>query len=139
MTTKKTNQIVLLTIGLLVCIVFTMICFTNSIACSGCGENVTGEYWSTEGRDKQYCKTCCIQKNIVWPAYMDEYAENVDNNARNVLLIVEVLAFVGGIFLIKKSDENPFETEPNKDLGYNKCDKTGKKRNEAWYKRAGDL
>ena len=101
MSVQQKRYTILLSFIMVICLVLTALLLTNSIECGNCGKKITGKYYITVF-DDFYCKDCGKEYYIGWPGDLDNVSDKVDNTLRNILILVELVGFIGAILVVNK-------------------------------------
>lgn len=102
MNRKQKQLTILLSFILVLCIVMTSLLLSNSIQCTSCKKSVTEKYILSVDSDP-YCEKCGENYYHGWPGGADNFSVQVNNTLRNILIIAEILIFIGALVLVNKS------------------------------------
>lgn len=101
MSEKQKKQTISLAVIMVICVVLTSLLLSNSLQCADCDKKITGKYYISLS-ERPYCKDCGAEYYRVFPGELDNITDRVDNTARNILVIVELIGFIGAMVVINK-------------------------------------
>lgn len=100
MSDQKRKNIILVTC-MIICIVLTSLLLSNSLQCADCYKKITGKYYISLS-ERPYCKDCGAEYYRGFPGDLDNITDRVNNTARNILVIVELIGFIGAMVITNK-------------------------------------
>ncbi len=100
MSDQKRKNIILVTC-MIICVVLTSLLLSNSLQCADCDKKITGKYYISLS-ERPYCKDCGAEYYRGFPGDLDNITDRVDNTARNILVIVELVGFIGAMVVVNK-------------------------------------
>ena len=101
MSEKQKKQTISLAVIMVICVVLTSLLLSNSLQCADCDKKITGKYYISLS-ERPYCKECGAEYYRGFPGDLDNITDRVDNTARNILVIVELIGFIGAMVVINK-------------------------------------
>lgn len=101
MSEKQKKQTISLAVIMVICVVLTSLLLSNSLQCADCDKKITGKYYISLS-ERPYCKDCGAEYYRGFPGDLDNITDRVDNTARNILVIVELIGFIGAMVVINK-------------------------------------
>lgn len=101
MSEKQKRQTISLAVIMVICVVLSALLLSNSLQCAECGKKITGKYYISLF-EKPYCKDCGAEYYRGFPGDLDNITDRVDNTARNILVIVELMGFIGAMVVVNK-------------------------------------
>lgn len=101
MSEKQKRQTISLAVIMVICVVLSALLLSNSLQCAECGKKITGKYYISLF-EKPYCKDCGAEYYRGFPGDLDSVTDRVDNTARNILIIVELIGFIGAMVVVNK-------------------------------------
>ena len=101
MSEQQKKQTRSLAVIMVICVVLTSLLLSNSLQCADCDKKITGKYYISLS-ERPYCKDCGAEYYRGFPGDLDNVTDNVDNTLRNILVIVELIGFIGAMVVINK-------------------------------------
>lgn len=101
MSEQQKKQTISLAVIMVICVVLTSLLLTNSLQCADCDKKITGKYYISLS-ERPYCKDCGAEYYRGFPGDLDNVTDNVNNTLRNILVIVELIGFIGAMVVINK-------------------------------------
>lgn len=101
MNEKQKKQTISLAVIMVICVVLTSLLLSNSLQCADCDKKITGKYYISLS-ERPYCKDCGAEYYRGFPGDLDNITDRVDNTARNILVIVELIGFIGAMVVVNK-------------------------------------